>query len=170
MSEQNQQPFRSREQELEHLGRQLGDIKDALREIADRVNQIERHVKRAFGVSSLPGQEAAKRAKANRSASETPTISPEQARPVFDDLTRMWREESPERVEARLQEMGTPDLKLMAHELGLSFASKPSRKVLISGIIGRVNESIMLSRNTNLTPPRSESESQETEISPRAGE
>jgi hypothetical protein len=160
MSEQNQQPFRSREQELEHLGRQLGDIKDALREIAGRVNQIERHVKRAFGVSSLPGQEAAKRRKADRSTSETPTISPEQARPIFDELTRTWRDDSPERVEVRLQEMGTPDLKLMAHELGLSFASKPSRKTLISGIIGRVNESIMLSRNTNLTAPRSESESQ----------
>jgi WD40 repeat protein len=67
----------------------------------------------------------------------------------------MWKEESPEKVEAKLQDMGMPDLKLMAHELGLSFASKQSCKVLVSGIIGRVNESLMLSRNTNLTQPRS---------------
>ncbi len=157
MSEQNQHPFRSRDEELEYLGRQLGDVKDALREILGRVNQIERHVKRAFGVSSLPGQATARRAGPPRGDSETPTISPEQVRPIFDDLTRMWKEESPERVEAKLQDMGMPDLKLMAHELGLSFASKPSRKILVSGIIGRVNESLMLSRNTNLTQPRSQS-------------
>jgi hypothetical protein len=155
MSEQNQHPFRSRDEELEYLGRQLGDVKEALREILGRVNQIERHVKRAFGVSSLPGQSPAKRSAALSSSSEEPTISPEQVRPIFDDLTRMWKEESPESVETRLQNMGMPDLKLMAHELGLSFASKPSRKILVSGIIGRVNESIMLSRNTNLTQPRS---------------
>ena len=157
MSEQNQHPFRSRDEELEYLGRQIGDVKDALREILGRVNQIERHVKRAFGVSTLPGQSAGKRTVTASSPSEAPTISREQVRPIFDDLTRMWKEESPEKVEAKLQEMGIPDLKLMAHELGLSFASKPSRKVLVSGIIGRVNESLMLSRNTNLTQPRSQS-------------
>lgn len=158
MSEQNQQPFRDRDQELEHLGRQLSDIKEALREIGGRVNQIERHVKRAFGVSRLPGQPANRPAASSKGAPQKPTISPEQVRPIFDELVRNWKEESPERVEARLQEMGIPDLKLMAHELGLSFASKPSRKALASGIIGRINESIMLSRNTNLTVPRSESQ------------
>jgi len=158
MSEQNQQPFRNREQELENLGRQLGDIKDALREIAGRVNQIERHVKKAFSVPILPGQTTAQRAKAASRASKEPTISAEQVSAIFDDLTRMYREQSPESVEVRLQEMGTPDLKLIAREVGRSFSSKPSRKMLISAIIGRVNESIMLSRNINLTLPRSESE------------
>jgi hypothetical protein len=156
MSEPNQHPFRSRDEELEYLGRQIGEVKDALREILGRVNQIERHVKRAFGVSPLPGQSPGKRTGPASSLSEAPTISREQVRPIFDDLTRMWKEEFPEKVEAKLQKMGIPDLKLMANELGLSFASKPSRKILVSGIIGRVNESLMLSRNTNLTGPRSQ--------------
>ena len=34
MSEQTDQPFRNRDEELAHLGRQLGEIKDALRERA----------------------------------------------------------------------------------------------------------------------------------------
>jgi hypothetical protein len=155
MSEQNQQPFRSRDEELEYLGRQMADIREALREIAGRVNQIERHVKRSFGVSSLPGQAKEPRRVADGTP-ERPTMSAEEAISAFDGLVRVWKEQSPDRVESRLQEMGTADLKLLTNELGLSFASKPSRKTLTAGIIGRINESIMLSRNTNLTPPRSQ--------------
>jgi hypothetical protein len=158
MSEHNQQPFRSRDEELEHLGRQMADIRESLREVAGRVNQIERHVKRSFGVSSLPGQAMSKGPKRPADgAPEQPTMSAEEAISAFEGLVRTWKEQSPERVESRLQEIGMPDLKLIAHELGLSFASKPSRKVLAAGIVGRINESIMLSRNTNLTPPRSQS-------------
>jgi hypothetical protein len=158
MSEQNQQPFRNRDEELAHLGRQMADIREALREIAGRVNQIERHVKRSFGVSHLPGQVATKGAK--RRADDAPehaTMSAEEAMTTFDGLVRTWKEQSPEQVETRLHEIEPADLKLMARELGLSFASKPSRKALTAGIVGRINESIMLSRNTNLTPARSES-------------
>jgi hypothetical protein len=158
MSEHNQQPFRSRDEELEHLGRQMADIREALREIAGRVNQIERHVKRSFGVSSLPGQATSKGPRRPADGvPEQPSMSAEEAISAFDGLVRTWKEQSPERVESRLQEIGTPDLKLIAHELGLSFTSKPSRKVLTAGIVGRINESIMLSRNTNITPPRSQS-------------
>ena len=160
MSEHNQQPFRSRDEELAHLGRQMADVREALREIAVRMNQIERHVKRSFGVSNLPGQTKSKGPRRPASgAPEQPTMSADEAISAFGDLVRTWKEQSPERVESRLQELGTPDLKLIAHELGLSFASKPSRKALGAGIVGRINESIMLSRNTNLTSPRSESTS-----------
>jgi hypothetical protein len=71
-------------------------------------------------------------------------------------LVAIWKGGTPGRVDARLQEMPVHDLKLMAHELGLSFASKPSRKSLMSAVIGRINESVMLSRNTNVTPSRTE--------------
>ena len=162
MSEQNQQPFRNRDEELAHLSRQMADIREALREIAGRVAQIERHVKRSFGVSQLPGQATIKGTKRPADgAPEQPTMSAGEAMSAFDGLVRTWKEQSPEQVESQLQEMGTADLKLMVRELGLSFASKPSRKALTAGIVGRINESIMLSRNTNLTPPRSQSTSPE---------
>ena len=168
MSEQNQQPLRNRDEELAHLGRQMADIREALREIAGRVNQIERHVKRSFGVSRLPGQATKKGPKRSADgASEQPAMSAEEAMTAFDGLVRTWKEQSPEQVETRLQEMETADLKIMVRELGLSFASKPSRKVLTAGIVGRINESIMLSRNTNLTLPRSESAAAEQEPGPK---
>jgi hypothetical protein len=168
MSEHNQQPFRSRDEELEHLGRQMADIREALREIAGRVNQIGRHVKRSFGVSNVPGRAMPKGPRrAADGARGQPTMSAEEAMSAFDGLVRTWKEQSPERVESRLQEMGTPDLKLMAHEVGLSFASKPSRKALAAGIVGRINESIMLSRNTNLTSPRSQSARTESGSEPK---
>lgn len=89
MSEQNEQPFRSREEELQHLGQELADIREALRDILGCVNQIERHVKRAFGMSELPGQ--ARRPSVKRSedgATPQPTISPEEAITAFDGLVR----------------------------------------------------------------------------------
>jgi hypothetical protein len=156
MSAHDEHPFRDRDQELEHLGRQLHDIKEALREIAARVSQIERHVKRAFGIARLPGQVSAPRPKSADTAQDRPTISPEQVRPIFDELVQSWKDGSPERAESRLQAMSIADIKLMAHELGVSFSSKPSRKSLVAGITGRVNESMMLSRNSNLTISRSE--------------
>jgi hypothetical protein len=166
MSEQN--PFRSRDEELEHLGKQMADIREALREIAGQVNHIERHVKRSFGVSHLPGQVTTKGPKRPADgAPEQPTMSAEEAISAFDGLVRAWKEQPPERVESRLQEMSTADLKLMAHELGLSFPGKPSRKALIGGIVGRINESIMLSRNTNLTAPRSQSAPPESGAEPK---
>jgi hypothetical protein len=158
MSEQSEHSFRSSEQELEHLSAQLSEVTELLREIGNRVNQIERHVKRSFGIPQ-PGRGMRRKAErsADSSASDQPTISPEEVRPIFDELIRTWREESPQGAQARLQDMSFPDVKLIAHELGLSFSSKPSRKAVVSGIIGRMNESIMLSRNTNLTQPRSQS-------------
>jgi hypothetical protein len=50
--------------------------------------------------------------------------------------------------------MPIPDLKVMAHELGVTFRSKPSRKDLSVGIRGRISESVMLSKNVNTTQPR----------------
>lgn len=163
MSEQNQQAFRSREQELEHVGRQLGEVKEALREIAARVGLMERHLKRAFGVSKLPGQSSSTRPR-NSDAADQPTIAREQVRQLFDELTREWKEESPEQVEEKLRSMGNPNLKLVAHELGVSFSGTASRKSLVAGIIGRINESIMLSRNRNVTSPRSEREDSDQPI------
>ena len=157
MSEHNQQPFRSRDEELEYLGRQTADIREVLREIAGRVIQIERHVKRSFGVSSIPGQATAKEPRRIADGThERPTISAEEAIAAFEGLVHIWKEQTPERVESQLQQMGTADLKIMTQELGLSFASKPSRKTLTAGVVGRINESIMLSRNTNLMSARSD--------------
>ncbi len=59
-------------------------------------------------------------------------------------------------VENKLQKMLSPDLKLMAYELGVTSSTKASKKALHKGIIGRLNERKMLSKNINVTPSQKE--------------
>ena len=148
--------FRSPQEELEYLTREISEIKVVLHDIGARLTQLERHAKRAFGVSvgSSVKREAA-HGKSRPDGTETPTITPVEARQLFDELTVMWRVRESRAVEQRLTTLGTADLKLLAHELGVSFRSQPSRRQLIGGIVGRVNESVLLSTNRNVTAPRS---------------
>ncbi len=144
--------FRTPEEELSRLTSELGEIRDSVREISTRLSQIEHHVKRAFGVQEIRKTTA----KTKEPGSENPSMSPADALELFRKLTDVSREEGSSAVEQRLEQMSIPDLKLMAHELGVSFSSKPNRKSLHAGIRGRVSESVMLSRNRNVTLPRSE--------------
>jgi hypothetical protein len=145
--------FRTPEEELARLNRELAEIKEVMRDVSDRLSQIERHVKRAFGV-----KESAKVApgKPKEPESAKPSISPEGALDLFRGLTDLSRDQGSAAVKDRLAAMSIADLKLMAHELGVSFPSKPTRKSLHAGIRGRISESVMLSRNRNVTAPLSE--------------
>jgi hypothetical protein len=134
--------FRTREEELAKLNSELAEIRGVLREATARLGQIERHVKRAFGVKDSPKPTPSR---PKESAGEQPSISPEEALEQFRELTDLSREKGSAAVEDRLGQMSIPDLKLMAHELGVSFSSKPSRKNLHAGIRGRISESVMLS-------------------------
>ena len=146
--------FLSPREQLEDLLKQIAEMRGLLRNISDRLNQIERHAKRAFG----PVAETKKRERSSAGSDareDLPTMSPEEALNLFERLTTLWKEYGRSTVEQKLQELQVPDLKLMTHQLGVSFPSKPSRKALHAGIIGRINESVMLSKNVNVTPPRS---------------
>jgi len=142
--------FRTREEELARLNTELGDVKELMRDISSRVSQIERHVKRAFAV---PESTKPALAKPKGVGPDRPSISPEQALEFFRELTDLSRENGSAAIEERLEGMSIADLKLMAHELGVSFSSKPTRRSLHAGIRGRVSESVMLSRNRNVTAP-----------------
>jgi hypothetical protein len=56
MSEQNEQPFRSREEELQHLGQELADIREALRDILGCVNQSNATSSVRSGCLSYPAR------------------------------------------------------------------------------------------------------------------
>ncbi len=144
--------FRSKEEELQRLVREISEIKSTIKEVLTAVGRIEHHVKRSFGLhakaeSTKPNAPA----KRERKQKEEPSISPQQVLGIFDELSVLWDRERPETVEARLEGMSIPDLKLMAHELGVTFSTTPSKKLLCSGIIGRLNERAMLSKNINMT-------------------
>lgn len=147
--------FRTPPEELRHLLDQITELKITLRDIAGRVSQIERHVKRAFRVPKSPKPGAAS-ARPPRPALPPPTLSPSQALSVFDELALLLENHGREAVEGRLSSLGLSDLKLIVQELGVPLPSKPSRKALGAAILGRVNESRLLSRNRNVTAPRSE--------------
>lgn len=152
----NDAGFRDKHQELDRLTQELKQMKDLLREVASRMSQIERHVKRAF--IPLPPLKRDSQGKGNdrlRKTPEKPTISEQQALGIFDELKSLSLSGGSERAVEQLERIPSANLKLLAHELGLTFRSKPSKKVLISGIRGRINESLMLSRNVNVTQPRS---------------
>lgn len=146
--------FRTPPEELRHLLDRITELKITLRDIAGCVSQIERHVKRAFRVpkSPMPG---ASSARPPRTPLPPPTLSPSQALSVFDELAPLLENHGREAVERRLSSLGLSDLKLIAQELGAPLPSKPSRKALGAAILGRVNESRLLSRNRNVTSRRS---------------
>jgi hypothetical protein len=135
---------------------ELKQTKELMRDISSKMNQIERHVKRAF----LPLQ-ATKRDVGDKAGGKTarivekPTITEEEALAIFDELKSLSLSERGNEALERLEKMIVPDLRMIAHEVGLTFASKPSKKLLISRIRGRINESILLSKNVNVTQPRS---------------
>ena len=147
--------FRTREEELARLNSELTEIRVLLRDATTRLGQIERHVKRAFGIKESPKPPPTRPKEAGP---EQPSISPEEALEQFRGLTDLSREKGSSAVEDRLGQMNIPDLKLMAHELGVSFSSKPSRKNLHAGIRGRISESVMLSPNRTGPAPSADRE------------
>jgi len=149
-------PFRTKDEELAALTREISEVRALLREIAGRLGRVELHVKRAFGPKAPPPLRTSA-PRSPRPPAQPPSISPAEALGLFEDLIKLWRSRERSVAEQRLGELALPDLKLLAHELGLPTGSKASKRGLTSAIMGRVNESIMLSRNTNVTQPRSDS-------------
>ena len=148
--------FPSPPEELEQLRQEITEIKTHLKEIANRLALIQRRVDRVFlppkPVRLRPDRVPTKKANVS---TQLPTISPARALEIFEEMTAIWRANGGQLVEERLRRIEIPDLRLVAHEVGITFDRKPSRKLLQSKIIGRINESIMLSTNRNVTVPRS---------------
>lgn len=141
--------FRSTPQEVEHLLKQIAETKDALREISARVANIERHVKRAFSVAEQPRQKQSRRSP----APSQPTLTAEGARQLFEELRAIFKDSGRDGVAPRLSKIELADLKFLVQELGAPLPNKPSRPSLLSAILSRLNESVMLSRNQNVTTP-----------------
>ncbi len=146
--------FRTPSEELQHLLGQIGDVKAALREIAGRLSRIEQHVKRAFRLPKSPPRGPTS-PRQPRPALPPPTLSSSDALKLFDELPPLLESHWREGVERRLEGLDIPDLKLIVQELGAPLPSKPSRKALTAAILGRANERLLLSRNRNITAPRS---------------
>lgn len=145
--------FRTPPQELQRLLEQIADLKATLREVSGKLTRIEQHVKRAFSVPKAPtGQ---RETKAGQGAPAS--LSAAKAQEVFDELPPLLETGGREAVEKRLGLLEVADLKVIAQELGAPLPKHHSRKTLGDAIIQRATESQMLSRNRNVTSPKSES-------------
>ena len=146
--------FRTPPEELIHLLNQIVELKLSLREISGKLSRIEQHVRRAFRLPKGPlgGPTGPRQSRPNLSP---PTLSSSEALKVFDELPLLLESHGRECVERRLDSLEIPDLRLIVKELGAPLPSKPSRRALTNAILGRANESRLLSRNRNITTPRS---------------
>lgn len=139
--------FRTPEEEVKELVKELRELKDILREISSKVAHIEARAKRTFPVAFPKAPPGLKPPPLR--ITDPPTISPQEAVRLYDDLVVIAKQGDKEEVQRRLEKMALPDLSLLSRELGVSLGkSKPSRKVLINGVLGRINESMMLSTSS----------------------
>ena len=139
--------FRTPEEEVKELVKELRELKDVLREISSKVAHIEARAKRTFP-AAFPKAPPGPRPPSPK-ITDPPTISPQEALKLYDDLVVMAKQGDKGEVQHRLEKMALPDLSLLSRELGVSLGkSKPSRKVLINGVLGRINESMMLSTSS----------------------
>ena len=146
--------FRSKDEELERLVREIDDIKISIKNVSATLGRIERHVRMAFAIpkqSNGGGRKA--RVESTKQNSDVPAISAEEALTIFDDLSALFSQGKEDMAHDRIWQLHIPDLRILAHELGVAFRSRPSKRELCSGIIRRINERSMLSRNVNTSTP-----------------
>ena len=148
-------PFHTPSEELTALTKEIAEVRTALSELGFRLGQIERHVKRAFGGGSGGRPRAPGSPKLPPTAAPAPTMSAAEALAFFDGVVATSRTDGRAVAEQIIGQLDVGDLRLMATELGLPGGNKPSKRALLAAILRRVHESLLLSKNTNVTQPRS---------------
>jgi hypothetical protein len=94
-------------------------------------------------------RQGASRGREAQSVGAEPTLKPEEAVQVYDELVELAKKEDHQSVHNRLGGLGLADLNLQRRELGASLGKKkPSRRVLEEAIIGRTRESVLLSKHS----------------------
>lgn len=144
----NNDIFNTPEQEIEIVAKELSEIKEALRELSRKLSRIEARASRAFPSAIRKHTNATHRKK-----SETlsiPKMTPEEAVRFYDGVVEQAKDGNIEKARDLLYSLELPDLNLLRSELGVSLGKKkPSRRILMEAILGRVNESVMMTKHLN---------------------
>lgn len=137
--------FRTPEQEVLKLLEECGELKRTLKSVSAQLSRIENRIKAAFPA-------VAKRVSERHSAQlrqKASSLSSEQALTEFDGLVKLASSGATLEAERQLERHSSLDLFTIAKELGVSFPSnKPSIKSMRHAILGKVRESILLSRHS----------------------
>lgn len=133
-------------EDVEALAGELRDLKEILREVSGKLGRIKKRL-RLFFPESFPSPERRKE-KSSDLQETPPTITPQRALELYSELVDMARTGREQQVEARVANLEIADLALLVKELGAPLGKKPSKTALTKSLMGRLKESIMLSRHT----------------------
>ena len=145
----NQDMFNTPSEEARQLAEELAQVRNVLKDMLRRLTQIETRAKRAFP-SAFPKPIPRKRGQAKKPQGMSPTMTHEQVIAIYDKAVKMAKEGDVENARKQIEAMELENLNLLRMELGASIGKKkPSKPVLLGAVLGRMNESVMLTKHTN---------------------
>ncbi|MEG3843405.1 hypothetical protein [Microcoleus sp. herbarium14] len=132
------------EQESGGLVEEIGELKEILRDVSRKLTKLEAQVKRGVLSASSKTPESATVANVSIPAN----LSSGNVLEAYEELRLQAKNGNEEEVSRKLLAMSATDLNLMCCELGMPPSSKnPSRKKMFELIIGRIKQSLRLSRH-----------------------
>ena len=132
------------EQESGGLVEQIGELKEILRDVSRKLTRLETQVKRGVLSAGSKTYDIPTGADVNKPAN----LSAANVLEVYEELRLQAKNGNEEEVRKKLLAMSATDLNLMCCELGMPPSSKnPSRKKMFELIIGRIKQSLRLSRH-----------------------
>lgn len=132
------------EQESGGLVEQIGELKEILRDVSRKLTRLETQVKRGVLSGGSKTSDLPTGADVNKPAN----LSAANVLEVYEELRLQAKNGKEEEVRQKLLAMSATDLNLMCCELGMPPSSKnPSRKKMFELIIGRIKQSLRLSRH-----------------------
>jgi hypothetical protein len=142
------EPYKIPEREdVEILAREIRDLKEVLRELSGKLGRIEKRL-RVFFPAAFPKSKP--RANKGQSLqSSPPTMTSEQVLGFYNELIDLVRADRRSQVEDNLARLALGDLALLVRELGAPTGNNPSRSGLTKSVMGRLKQSIMLSRHSS---------------------
>jgi hypothetical protein len=134
------------DEETVHLVDEIGELKEILREVSRKLTRIETKVKRAGTVVASKTSEFQNSQAAAVNKPDDKSV--ENILQVYEELRLKAKNGKEQEVREKLLAMSATDLNLMCCELGMPPSSKaPSRRKMFELIIGRIKQSLMLSRH-----------------------
>ncbi len=132
------------EQESGGLVEEIGELKEILRDVSRKLTRLETQVKRGVLSAGSKTSDIPTGAEVNKPAN----LSAANVLEVYEELRLQAKNGNEEEVRKKLLAMSATDLNLMCCELGMPPSSKnPSRKKMFELIIGRIKQSLRLSRH-----------------------
>lgn len=138
--------------DVTQLTDEIIELKEILREVSRKLTRMETKIKRGF--SSNSRKASSTESQVASESKKAANLSSEQVLQLYEDLRLQVKSGHEEEVEQKLSEMNATDLNLLCWELGVSLSGRsPSRRKMLDIIMGRIKQSLMLSRHIDRQAP-----------------